>query len=85
MFDLIWNGEVIDSFSSEAEAEKMKVEYEMAYGGSVKIVESDEVVEDYDDDDYYDYDDSMDGDHESALASCGWGTDEDYGYYGDDY
>jgi hypothetical protein len=20
-----------------------------------------------------------------ALASCGWGTDEDYGYYGDDY
>jgi len=28
-----------------------------------------------------DYDDSMDGDHESALASCGWGTDEDYGGY----
>jgi len=24
------------------------------------------------------YDDSMDGDHESALASVGWGTDEDY-------
>jgi hypothetical protein len=24
-------------------------------------------------------DDSMDGDHESALASAGWGTDEDYG------
>lgn len=83
MFDLIWNGEVIDSFSSEAEAEKMKAEYEMAYGGSVKIVESEEGVEDYDD--YDDYNDSMDGDHESALASCGWGTDEDYGYYGDDY
>jgi len=34
-------------------------------------------------DDYADeYDDSMDGDHESALASCGWGTDEDYGDYG---
>ena len=29
-----------------------------------------------------DYDDSMDGDAESALASVGWGTDEDYGYYG---
>ena len=29
------------------------------------------------------YDDSMDGDHASALASIGWGTDEDYGYYGD--
>ena len=30
------------------------------------------------------YDDSMDGDHESALASAGFGTDEDYGYYGDE-
>jgi hypothetical protein len=29
------------------------------------------------------YDDSMDGDHESGLASAGWGTDEDYGYFGD--
>jgi hypothetical protein len=24
----------------------------------------------------------MDGDHASALASAGMGTDEDYGYYG---
>ena len=32
--------------------------------------------EDFDDDAY---DDSMDGDHASALASAGWGTDEDYG------
>jgi hypothetical protein len=30
------------------------------------------------------FDDSMDGDAESALASAGWGTDEDYGSYGDD-
>lgn len=29
------------------------------------------------------YDDSMDGDHESALASAGWGTDESYGGYDD--
>lgn len=29
-----------------------------------------------------DYDDSMDGDHASALASIGHGTDEDYGSYG---
>lgn len=35
-------------------------------------------------DDADEYDDSMDGDHESALASAGWGTDEDYGYYGED-
>ncbi len=32
-------------------------------------------------DDEDDYDDSMDGDHDSAMASCGWGTDEDYGCY----
>ena len=31
-----------------------------------------------------DYDDSMDGDHDSAMTSCGWGTDEDYGYFGED-
>jgi hypothetical protein len=31
-----------------------------------------------------DVDDSMDGDHESALASAGFGTDEDYGYFGGD-
>jgi len=38
---------------------------------------------DYDPD--YDYDDSMDGDHDSAMESAGWGTDEDYGYYGEDF
>ena len=32
-----------------------------------------------------DYDDSMDGDFDSAMASAGYGTDEDYGHYGDDY
>lgn len=26
------------------------------------------------------YDESMDGDHATALASAGFGTDEDYGY-----
>ena len=30
------------------------------------------------------YDDSMDGDFDSAMASAGFGTDEDYGYFGDD-
>ena len=29
------------------------------------------------------YNDSMDGDHASALASAGWGTDEDYGFFGE--
>lgn len=31
----------------------------------------------------YEYDDSMDGDHDSAMASAGWGTDEDYNYHGE--
>ena len=30
-------------------------------------------------------DDPMDGDFDTAMASAGYGTDEDYGYYGDDY
>lgn len=38
---------------------------------------------DMDDEDCDHYDDSMDGDHESALSSAGFGTDEDYGCYGD--
>lgn len=31
-----------------------------------------------------DYSESMDGDFDSAMASAGYGTDEDYGYYGDE-
>ncbi len=31
------------------------------------------------------YDDSMDGDAGSALASAGWGTDEDYRSYDDSF
>jgi len=48
------------------------------YGECMDTDLSDYEVED---DSFYD---SMDGDAESALASAGWGTDEDYGYYGDD-
>lgn len=32
-----------------------------------------------------DYDESMDGDFDSAMASAGWGTDEDYGSASDIY
>ena len=28
---------------------------------------------------------SMDGDFDSAMTSAGFGTDEDYGYFGEDY
>lgn len=43
-------------------------------------VEADDMIQWEDD-----YDDSMDGDHDSAMESAGWGTDEDYGYYGEDF
>ena len=45
------------------------------------------VLHGYDDlgEDEDDYDDSMDGDHASALASAGFGTDEDYGGYDEPY
>ena len=33
--------------------------------------------------DYNDYNDSLDGDFDSAMTSAGFGTDEDYGYYGE--
>ena len=42
--------------------------------------DNDDMENDWDDS----YDDSMDGDHDSAMESAGWGTDEDYGHYGDD-
>ncbi len=35
--------------------------------------------------DMNDFDDSMDSDFDSAMASAGFGTDEDYGYYGEEY
>jgi hypothetical protein len=38
----------------------------------------------YDDHDDF-YNDSMDGDFDSAMRDAGFGTDEDYGYYGEDY
>lgn len=50
--------------------------------------ELDEIREQMNEDEGYDddYDDSMDGDHDSAMESAGWGTDEDYGYFGgEDY
>ena len=31
------------------------------------------------------FSDDMDGDWDSGMASAGWGTDEDYGYCGDEF
>lgn len=54
--------------------------------------DADHEIESQFDDEYYDddddYNDMMDGDFDSGMASAGHGTDEDYGYYGgedDDY
>jgi hypothetical protein len=33
-------------------------------------------------DDIDEYDDSMDGDFDTAMSSAGMGTDEDYNFYG---
>ena len=48
------------------------------YGGCALEAEYETEYED----DYLE--DDMDGDFDSAMASAGHGTDEDYGYYGDD-
>ena len=51
------------------------------YGIPVKdvILIAEELMDQFDDSQF---DDSMDGDFDSAMASAGMGTDEDYGYFG---
>ena len=51
--------------------------------GMIDVESFGEMIEDFYEDDYYD--DSMDGDFDSAMRDAGFGTDEDYGYYGEDY
>jgi hypothetical protein len=92
IYNLVWNNETIDSFNTRDEAERMANEYSMAYNGPVAVIESEEYGEEDDQgvwsefgeeglrEDFEDDGDWMDSD---ALASAGFGTDEDYGYYGD--
>lgn len=40
---LIWNNEKIDWFDSLEEAKKMKLEYQLAYRGNVRIKEVDQM------------------------------------------
>lgn len=72
-YDLRFNGTIINSdpfpeLPSRSTAQRTLQNW---------VVEQESEYDDY-------WDDSMDGDHASALASVGWGTDEDYGSYGDD-
>jgi hypothetical protein len=70
----------IDDESHEADGRATNYsDYHYDYHDDFYGSEDDTTDESWDDD----YDDSMDGDHESGLASAGWGTDEDYGFYGD--
>lgn len=57
---------------------------EIARAFNLPLEEVEYILDGYVDDSF---DDSMDGDHESALASAGFGTDEDYGLISemDDY
>jgi hypothetical protein len=55
-----------------------------SYEDDDMIYHDDTIDSNYDDHDDY-YDDSMDGDFDSGMASAGWGLDEDYGHYGEDY
>jgi len=47
MWKLIWKGEVVDSFDNRNEAEAMQTEYNLAYGGGVRV-EFDESFDDND-------------------------------------
>ena len=53
--------------------------------GSTEADAEDDLLQQQEDHDADDYDDSMDGDHDSAMASAGWGTDKDYGGGDDRY
>jgi hypothetical protein len=64
--------------------EQASVRYAEIYGPEEQDPWDDD---DYSDDDEYvdgEPDESMDGDFDTGMASAGFGTDEDYGCYGDD-
>jgi hypothetical protein len=65
--------------SSDAIAEAINKQYGTAYTDVEVDAAISQIIEDQD----QRYNDDMDGDHASALASAGFGTDEDYGYYGE--
>jgi hypothetical protein len=64
---------------SDAIAEQLNKQYGTAYTDVEVDAAIEQIIEDQD----QRYNDDMDGDHASALASAGFGTDEDYGYYGE--
>jgi hypothetical protein len=59
------------------------IEDNKQYGTAFGEEEVDNAIREFLDAQDQAYNDDMDGDHASALASAGFGTDEDYGYYGE--
>ena len=68
-----------DGITFDAIAQTFGVSYDMVAQIVETAIEDDPSFFDDADIDPSEYDDSMDGDDASALASAGWGTDEDYG------
>jgi hypothetical protein len=61
------------------------IAYRVGFGEYVdSLAEDGEFVEGWTDDREESVDESMDGDHDSAMASAGFGTDEDYGSFGNE-
>lgn len=54
------------------------------YDAMGQIVSCEQIQEFEDDSVENDINESMDGDFDSAMTSAGFGTDEDYGYFGDE-
>lgn len=70
--------EILDMYYSEYSLEEICHKLNVDRSIVEQVVSSD------DDYAYYDEDDYLDGDFDSAMSSAGFGTNEDYGYYGDD-
>ena len=79
------SGDILDGALSFNEiAEKYNVPFNWVNQLAIEMAAEDEYFDQLAGEDFADgYDDSMDGDFDSAMASAGHGTDEDYGYYGD--
>jgi hypothetical protein len=66
-----YRGDPQDGFSADELA---------AYEAEMDALAAEADEEDWDE--FADYCDDMDGDFDTAMRDAGWGTDEDYGYYG---
>jgi hypothetical protein len=68
------------SMMYDEDGQEWMVDYSEAYDAweDESELDGDELIDSWEDD-------SMDGDHDSAMESAGWGTDEDYGFYGEDF